>query len=52
MSKAIVLLGVIWSLAVAWAVGAQQAQADGPLYTKGTNLVRPSGYREWKVPET
>ena len=47
MKRVMVVVTVVSCLAVAWAVSAQRPQADGPLYTKGTNLVRPSGYREW-----
>jgi Cytochrome P460 len=47
MKRVMVVLTVAWSLAFAWAVGGQQAPADGPRYTKGTNLIRPTDYREW-----
>ena len=34
---------VLWSLVLT----AQQASVDGPTYTNGNTLVRPSNYREW-----
>jgi hypothetical protein len=41
------VFGVAVALACSLAVGAQQSQADGPRYVNGTNLVRPTDYREW-----
>ena len=42
-----VVLGLAYGLALSAAVRAQQAAGDGPRYTNGTSLVRPSDYREW-----
>jgi cytochrome P460 len=47
MKKAIVALGVAYGIAFSLAVGAQQVRDDGPRYTNGTNLVRPTDYRAW-----
>ena len=47
MNRLLVVLGVACCLAFALAVHAQQAAGDGPRYTNGTNLVRPTDYREW-----
>ena len=47
MNRVLVVLGVAWCLAFALVVRAQQAPGDGPRYTNGTNLVRPTDYREW-----
>jgi hypothetical protein len=45
--KTTVVLGLAYALAFSLAVRAQQTPGDGPRYTNGTNLVRPTGYREW-----
>ena len=47
MNRVLAVLGVAWCLAFALVVRAQQAPGDGPRYTNGTNLVRPTDYREW-----
>jgi hypothetical protein len=44
---AAVVLMLAYVLTGSWALRAQPAQADGPRYTNGTNLVRPADYREW-----
>jgi len=38
---------LLFGLTASLGVRAQQAPADGPRYTNGTNLVRPTDYREW-----
>jgi hypothetical protein len=45
--KLAVVLGLGYGIAFSLAAGAQQAPGDGPRYTNGTNLVRPTNYREW-----
>jgi Cytochrome P460 len=47
MKKAIVVLGLTYAIAFSLAVRAQQVRDDGPRYTNGTNLVRPTDYRDW-----
>ena len=42
-----VVLALAYGLGFSLAARAQQAPADGPRYTNGTNLVRPADYREW-----
>ena len=43
LSLACLAFGIAFSLAV----HAQQMPGDGPRYMNGTNLVRPTDYREW-----
>jgi hypothetical protein len=47
MKNATVVLGLAYGIAFSLAVRAQQAPDDGPRYMNGTNLVRPTDYREW-----
>jgi hypothetical protein len=47
MNRLVVVFGAAWCLAFALVVRAQQVPGDGPRYVNGTNLVRPSDYREW-----
>lgn len=47
MKKAAAGLGLAYAIAFSLAVRAQQAPGDGPRYRNGTNLVRPTDYREW-----
>jgi hypothetical protein len=42
-----VVLGLAYGIAFSLAARAQQAPGDGPRYANGTNLVRPTDYREW-----
>jgi hypothetical protein len=46
MKGVAVLVGLAYAVAVS-VTSAQQAPDDGPRYENGTNLVRPSNYREW-----
>jgi hypothetical protein len=45
------MTGIVFALAYAWtlslAVHGQQNAGDGPRYTNGLTLVRPTDYREW-----
>ena len=45
--RAMWTLGLAYALTFSLSVGAQQPQGDGPRYTNGNNLVRPTNYREW-----
>jgi len=50
MNKVAVALGlacVAFGIAFSLAVRAEQAPGGGPVYANGTNLVRPTDYREW-----
>jgi hypothetical protein len=50
MKKVAVALGLAcltFGISFSLAARAQQASADGPRYTNGTTLVRPTDYREW-----
>jgi len=47
MKTTILTLVLGYAVAFSLAVRAQQPPADGPHYTNGTHLVRPSDYREW-----
>ena len=47
MKNVAVVLGLSYGVAFSFAVGAQQPSTDGPKYVNGTNLVRPTDYREW-----
>jgi len=50
MTKAAIALGsacLAFGISFSLAARAQQASADGPRYTNGTTLVRPTDYREW-----
>jgi len=50
MNKVAVALGLAclaFGLAFSLAVRAEQAPGGGPVYAIGTNLVRPTDYREW-----
>jgi len=47
MKKTLIVFVLAYVAAVTFAVHAQQASADGPRYTNGNQLVRPSNYREW-----
>jgi hypothetical protein len=38
---------VVCGLGLSLTTRAQQSSSDGPRYVNGTNLVRPSDYREW-----
>jgi Cytochrome P460 len=46
-AKTTLALGLAYAIAMTMAVGAQETAGDGPRYTNGTNLVRPTDYREW-----
>ncbi len=46
-SKTVVAVGLAYAIALTMTAGAQQDGGDGPRYTGGTNLVRPTDYREW-----
>ena len=47
MTRVLVAAGAAFGVALALGVEAQQAPDDGPRYTNGNSLVRPSDYREW-----
>jgi len=47
VTKATIFAVLMCGLALSLAVRAQQAPGDGPRYTNGTHLVRPTDYREW-----
>lgn len=47
MNKVLVVLVVALCVAFAMVVPAQQTSGDGPRYTNGNDLVRPTDYREW-----
>src|SRR6187549_1781228 len=47
MKKTLIVFAVAYVAALTFAVHAQQASADGPRYTNGNQLVRPSNYRDW-----
>lgn len=38
---------VVFGISLSWSLRAQQAAGDGPRYTNGTSLLRPTNYREW-----
>ncbi len=40
--------GMACGLGLSMAVRAQESADDGPRYTNGTSLVRPTDYREWR----
>jgi hypothetical protein len=42
-----VVVSLACAIAFSLAAVAQQPQGDGPRYRNGTNLVRPTDYREW-----
>jgi hypothetical protein len=46
-TKTTIVAGLLYSIAFSHAVRAQPAPGDGPRYTNGTHLVRPTDYREW-----
>src|SRR5690349_8626448 len=39
--------GVAFVVACSLGLHGQQSQGDGPRYVNGTNLARPTDYREW-----
>ena len=41
------VVGMACGLGLSMAVRAQESADDGPRYTNGTSLVRPTDYREW-----
>src|ERR1700737_2772922 len=45
--SAAVFLFLAYGVALSLGLAAQQAPDDGPRYVQGTNLVRPTDYREW-----
>lgn len=47
MQKLAIVSGLACGLAFSLVVRAEQAPVDGPRYVSGTNLVRPTDYREW-----
>jgi len=47
MNRLVVVLSLAYAVAFSLAVHGQQSQGDGPRYTNGTSLVRPTNYREW-----
>ena len=47
MQKTALTLAIAYALTAAWSIRAQQPADDGPQYVNGTNLVRPTNYREW-----
>lgn len=47
MNKLALVLALACVIAFSFATRAQQAPSDGPRYTNGTSLVRPTDYREW-----
>ena len=47
MKKMIGVLALAYTVALTLAVQAQPTSGDGPRYTNGTNLIRPTDYREW-----
>ncbi len=50
VKRVAIVLGLSYCVAFSLAAGAQQpsaGNADGPRYTNGTSLVRPTNYREW-----
>jgi hypothetical protein len=49
MKKVAVVLALAGAIPFSLAVRAQQAPGDGPRYTNGTSLLRPTDYREWIV---
>ena len=47
VAVALSLACLAFGIAFSFAVHAQQIPGDGPRYMNGTNLVRPTDYREW-----
>jgi Cytochrome P460 len=47
MKGFVTLTAMAYVVAFSLAVGAQQAAGDGPRYSNGTTLIRPTNYREW-----
>lgn len=47
MKRMAIVLGLAYAVAFTLAVRAQPTPGDGPRYTNGTNLIRPTDYREW-----
>lgn len=47
MSKLTLVLGLGFIIAYSFSTQAQVTPGDGPRYVNGTNLVRPTDYREW-----
>src|SRR5256885_16219135 len=50
VERVVIVLGLSFGVAFSLAAGAPQAtpgNADGPRYTNGNSLVRPTNYREW-----
>jgi hypothetical protein len=47
MKKLGIVFILAYGVAFSLAANAQQAPRDGPRYANGTNLVRPTDYREW-----
>jgi len=45
--KMAIVVGLACGAAFLLTLQAQQRPSDGPRYTNGTNLVRPTDYREW-----
>jgi hypothetical protein len=47
MRKSLIVLSLVYVVALALSISAQQPPRDGPRYRDGTSLVRPTDYREW-----
>lgn len=47
MKTTVLVVGVACGVGFSVAGSAQQPPGDGPRYTNGTSLVRPTDYREW-----
>src|SRR5713226_7660004 len=47
MTKPTLVLTLASAMTLSFGIRAQQAPTDGPRYTSGTNLARPTDYREW-----
>ena len=47
MNRGALVVGLACVIALAFAARGQQTPSDGPRYTNGTSLVRPTDYREW-----
>jgi hypothetical protein len=47
ITKPTLVLTLAFAMALTFGIRAQQAPTDGPRYSSGTNLARPTDYREW-----
>jgi hypothetical protein len=45
--KKLIVVGLAYGVVFTLAASAQQPSSDGARYTNGTNLIRPTDYREW-----